>query len=342
MKTHSDKTKENESQAIANTVSQSKSSGNPVFQFVDNRPEAIEQKNIQEMVNNSSQTMQLSAFQEMADNSSRAAQAAQLQALADNNATQQKQPVQKKENNTGLPDNLKTGIENLSGYAMDDVKVHYNSDKPAQVQAHAYAQGTEIHVASGQEKHLPHEAWHIVQQKQGRVQPTMQMKGNTLINDDAGLEKEADVMGANALANNSVEKHNDEVVQGNSVTQLHLMANGVDKATIQRTKVGAKPNQVDVYVDNGGYPIWKQDGEIWHLTMKDDTRWHITKGDRSMSYWFNVDAGTVTSVEPKKAEFGGHREKHSSLSKAPDKVKKFVTNYISDIIKVTEAEPDDF
>ncbi|MDJ0662336.1 MAG: DUF4157 domain-containing protein [Crocosphaera sp.] len=79
-------------------------------------------------------------------------------------------------NQTGLPDHLKAGVENLSGYSLDDVKVHYNSPKPAQLQALAYTQGTDIHVASGQEKHLPHEAWHVVQQKQGRVKPTMQMK----------------------------------------------------------------------------------------------------------------------------------------------------------------------
>jgi hypothetical protein len=82
---------------------------------------------------------------------------------------------------------------------MDDVKVHYNSPKPAQLNAHAYAQGTDIHVASGQEKHLPHEAWHVVQQKQGRVQPTVQMKGNVAVNDDPGLEHEADAMGAKAV-----------------------------------------------------------------------------------------------------------------------------------------------
>lgn len=109
--------------------------------------------------------------------------------------------VQKKANNTGLPDNLKSGIENLSGYSMDDVKVHYNSAKPAQLQALAYAQGTDIHVAQGQEKHLPHEAWHVVQQKQGRVRPTLQMKGNVNVNDDKGLEKEADVMSGMALKN---------------------------------------------------------------------------------------------------------------------------------------------
>lgn len=98
----------------------------------------------------------------------------------------------------GLPMNLKSSIEQLSGYSMDDVKVHYNSDKPAQLQAHAYAEGTDIHLASGQEKHLPHEAWHVVQQKQGRVRPTVQL-GGAQINDDIGLEREADLMGAKAM-----------------------------------------------------------------------------------------------------------------------------------------------
>ena len=115
-------------------------------------------------------------------------------------ANREIKPVQRKENNTGLPDQLKTGIESLSGYSMDDVKVHYNSPQPAQLQAHAYTQGTNIHVAPGQEKHLAHEAWHGVQQKQGRVKPTMQLKGKVNINDDKGLEREADVMGAKALA----------------------------------------------------------------------------------------------------------------------------------------------
>lgn len=81
-------------------------------------------------------------------------------------------------NHTGLPDKLKSGIENLSGLSMDHVQVHYNSSKPAQLNALAYAQGSDIHLAPGQEQHLPHEAWHVVQQAQGRVQPTMQMTGD--------------------------------------------------------------------------------------------------------------------------------------------------------------------
>ncbi|WP_162499796.1 eCIS core domain-containing protein [Mucilaginibacter terrigena] len=102
-------------------------------------------------------------------------------------------------NKLGLPLQLKTGIEGLSGISMDDVKVHYNSGKPAQFKALAYAQGTSIHLGPGQEKHLPHEAWHVAQQKQGRVKPTLQMKGMANVNDDSGLEKEADIMGAKAL-----------------------------------------------------------------------------------------------------------------------------------------------
>lgn len=124
------------------------------------------------------------------------------------------------QNKTGMPDSLKSGVEALSGQSMDDVKVHYNSDKPSQLGAHAYAQGSDIHVASGQEKHLPHEAWHVAQQKQGRVQPTTTANG-AAINDDASLEKEADVMGAKALQ----AKAKDGVVLGkasitSSSTQL--------------------------------------------------------------------------------------------------------------------------
>lgn len=57
---------------------------------------------------------------------------------------------------------------------------------------------TDIEVASGQEQHLPHEAWHVVQQKQGRVKSTANVNG-TAINDDVNLEKEADTLGKESL-----------------------------------------------------------------------------------------------------------------------------------------------
>ena len=125
-------------------------------------------------------------------------QSESLQRKADltNNAAQREEAL--RPNNTGLPDNLKSGIENLSGFSMDDVRVHYNSSKPATVQALAYTQGTDIHVAPGQEKHLPHEAWHVAQQMAGRVSPTTNINGMP-VNDNATLEHEADVMGEKAV-----------------------------------------------------------------------------------------------------------------------------------------------
>ena len=101
------------------------------------------------------------------------------------------------ENRTGMPDKLRAGLEQLSGIDLSSVRVHYNSSKPAQVDAFAYTEGKDIQLGPGQERHLSHEGWHVVQQMQGRVKPTIQAKG-ILINDDGELEREADVMGTKA------------------------------------------------------------------------------------------------------------------------------------------------
>jgi hypothetical protein len=102
-------------------------------------------------------------------------------------------------NRTGLPDGLKAGVEARSGISLDSVRVHYNSTRPAQLQAHAFTQGTDIHVAPGGERHLPHEAWHVVQQAKGRVPATTRINGVSA-NTDPALETEADQMGARAIA----------------------------------------------------------------------------------------------------------------------------------------------
>ena len=97
-----------------------------------------------------------------------------------------------------LPQALQNSLEKISGVSLSDVEVHKNSDKPQQLEALAYTQGNEIHIAPGQEKYIPHEGWHAVQQRQGRVQPTLQMKSGLAINEDDKLEKEAELMGGKA------------------------------------------------------------------------------------------------------------------------------------------------
>jgi hypothetical protein len=176
-------------------------------------------------------------------------------------------PIQTKKNSTGLPDQLKTGIENLSGHSMDDVKVHYNSSKPAQLKAHAYAQGTDIHVASGQERHLPHEAWHVVQQKQGRVQPTKQMKGNVAVNDDKGLEHEADVMGAKAIQMKSEGQSSGQLsqkgVENSGVAQRQAKDNVAQLARGERTVDGEEqePYIIRLELPGSGDRFWRSNSE---------------------------------------------------------------------------------
>jgi hypothetical protein len=100
-------------------------------------------------------------------------------------------------NRSGLPEPLKQGLESLSGANLSQVKVHYNNEKPAAMNAWAYTQGQNIYLGPGQEKYLPHEGWHAVQQMQGQVQTTQNLNGNAL-NNSPKLEREADVMGERA------------------------------------------------------------------------------------------------------------------------------------------------
>ncbi|TRX57649.1 DUF4157 domain-containing protein [Fulvivirga sp. M361] len=181
-------------------------------------------------------------------------------------------PTPKKENKTGLPDHLKSGIENLSGHSMDDVKVHYNSDKPAQLQARAYAQGTDIHLAKGQEKHLPHEAWHVVQQKQGRVEPTLQMKGKVNINDDVALENEADIMGTKAIASKqgSIDqgsRQKEELSSVKDTSQKKVIQRNGESTKELRGMVAPKVGQQDIELAKG---IQSRLEDIYTKTMKID------------------------------------------------------------------------
>lgn len=126
----------------------------------------------------------------------------------------------------GVPADLRSGIEALSGVSLEGVRVHRNSSRPAQLHAYAYAQGRNIHIAPGQEKHLPHEAWHVVQQAQGRVRPTASAHGQP-INDNPALEREANQMGARALS------HKAAPLQQNTLQRVPS-----NRAPVQRVYAG--------------------------------------------------------------------------------------------------------
>ena len=110
-------------------------------------------------------------------------------------------------NQTGIPDHVIQGMESSFGTDFSSVRVHPDSSKAPEVGALAYTQGTDIHFAPGQFKPdtsagqqlLGHELTHVIQQAEGRVQPTTEV-GGMAVNDDLSLEHEADVMGAKAAS----------------------------------------------------------------------------------------------------------------------------------------------
>mgnify|MGYP006078830755 FL=1 len=213
----SNQDKNNSGQSAADTQSST---------LVDNRPATLAQMKIADGMGNGPRANKIAQLQSMMAGN------ATMQKAQDEEEVQMKAaPIQKMENSTGLPDNLKSGVEKLSGESLNDVQVHRNSDQPAQMQAHAFAQGNQIHVAPGQEKHLPHEAWHVAQQKQGRVKPTTQMKGQIPVNDDKGLEHEADVMGAKALQKGTLDKS----TQFKSFTDTDLTSSVLNDSPSQNT-----------------------------------------------------------------------------------------------------------
>lgn len=169
------------------------------MEYEDSRASAFQFIQLKAAADENGRRSNLAQLQNKASSFSGISRIAQLQAMINAPKPSAESPIiQREENKTGLPDGLKSGMESISGMSLDDVKVHRNSDKPAQLQAHAYAQGSDIHLGAGQEKHLPHELGHVVQQKEGRVKPTVQLQGKININDDSSLEKEADVLGQKA------------------------------------------------------------------------------------------------------------------------------------------------
>ena len=193
-------------------------------------------------------------------------------------------------NLTGLPDTMKSNLESASGLNMSDVRVHYNSSKPSEIGALAYTQGTDIHLGPGQEKHLGHEAWHTVQQKQGRVETTTQFKG-IAGNDDQGLVKEADLMGAKvsqALTHQSETTCLDNQRSGQSSLQKKSVTGeavqrkvGFEFQTVgstsgkmyekQRTGIGAyRYNAGTDPIDRGVHPSINDMQRIWREHSEDD------------------------------------------------------------------------
>ncbi|PWK11536.1 DUF4157 domain-containing protein [Tumebacillus permanentifrigoris] len=111
-------------------------------------------------------------------------------------------PVQRSTGGSNkMPENVQAKMESAFQTDFSDVNIHVGSEA-SDVGAHAYAQGNDIHFAQGKfdpqtqsgQELLGHELAHVVQQRQGRVQPNTEVAGLP-VNDDPALEQEADQLG---------------------------------------------------------------------------------------------------------------------------------------------------
>ncbi len=112
---------------------------------------------------------------------------------------------------SGMPEAVQAKMENAFGQDFSNVNIHANSSESANMGALAHAQGNDIHFAPGQynpesqsgQELLGHELTHVVQQREGRVQPTAEV-GGVAVNDQESLESEADALGSQAARGQQV------------------------------------------------------------------------------------------------------------------------------------------
>jgi hypothetical protein len=104
------------------------------------------------------------------------------------------------ENRTGLPDQVLQRMENAFGHDFSQIRTQ-ESAEPEKLSALAFARGNDLHFRPGAfDPHsqtglsmIGHELAHVVQQRQGRARGA----GGAVL-EDAGLESEAQVLGARA------------------------------------------------------------------------------------------------------------------------------------------------
>ncbi len=154
-------------------------------------------------------------------------------------------PIQRKSNRTRtiqrqsatsakLPNLVQSKMEGAMGADFSGVNIHTESQNATNVGALAYAQGNDVHFAPGQydpqstngQELIGHELAHVVQQREGRVQPTTQAKG-VPVNDDKGLEAEADDMGRKAAQ-----------MKGNFFPAVNYQSQTYSKAPVQAKSTG--------------------------------------------------------------------------------------------------------
>ena len=215
-----------------------------------------------------------------------------------------------------MPENVQAKMEGAFGADFSAVRIHEGPRSEA-LGALAFTQGTDVHFAPGQyqpgsqsgQALLGHELAHVVQQSQGRVSATTQAKG-VAVNDDTGLEAEADEMGAKAARGEKVSEEG-----GSGRLDRAEMSASHDRKQIQRQ---ASPLVVQRRPKNSHYGTFTdstyefnaaQDELEMELLFRPNDQADATKVGLTQTVKA-VRAGTTTAIDPNSASrmtSDGHR-----------------------------------
>jgi Domain of unknown function (DUF4157) len=187
-----------------------------------------------------------------------------------------------------MPAGVRSRMENAFGTDFSAVRIHQGLHASA-LGALGYTQGNDIHFAPGQyqpdarqgQELLGHELAHVVQQSQGRVHAPGQAKGLP-INDDQGLEREADEAGSRAArgepagigSGGAAGGHAIQMSPGETIQRL-IVALGVG-AAVAGTLYYLLPMSITMLLVTGGlvalpeYWYGVVAGQLGISTQKDD------------------------------------------------------------------------
>ena len=168
---------------------------------------------------------------------------------------------------TGLPPAFLRGMEDVLGRDLSGVRIHADSPQAARLGAAAFTAGLDVHVAPGRlrpetaagRRLLGHEFAHVVQQAEGRVSETSRADG-VAINDDSGLEREADVVGERA------------------VSAIGVLAPG----SAAMPRVGAQSRRRVVQRNHDSVPLDKFTSAVQVVS---DYSWTAGTGERTIKVW---------------------------------------------------------
>lgn len=181
----------------------------------------------------------------------------------------------KSASSSAMPGETLSQMSSTFGTDFSDVNIHQGSQSAVDAGALAYTQGNDIHFAPGQydpasqsgQELLGHELTHVVQQREGRVQANNEVNGMPL-NDDKGLEKEADDMGTAVAQKKTATTQNTSMYVSNQPSTF---------GTMQRWKL---PWESDPPAKDG-------------KDSKDDKKLKkVTKGGKSIAPNFDANIST--------------------------------------------------